>query len=141
MSEHQRRIQCTTQAVAFEQIAKVMTSSGIYVKNLGDIIRKNLADHMKYNLHEGDTFKDLFTHRDALFHAYSKADKALQEKKEKLFKLRDPTKWGGDTNHIQDMMRIKDALLKDRDAAFEYILPKETHELETKRQELCFFSN
>lgn len=133
MSEHQRRIQCTTQAVAFEQIAKVMTSSGIYVKNLGEIIRKNLADHMKYNLHEGDTFRDLFTYRDTLFHAYSKADKTLQEKKEKLFKLRDLTKWGCDANQVQDMMKNREALFKNRESAFELMLPKETQELEIKR--------
>jgi hypothetical protein len=39
------------------------------------------------------------------------------------------------------MLRLKEELLKDRDAAFDYMLPKESQEVEMKKQELCFFSN
>lgn len=117
-----------------------MTSSGVYVKSLGDGFKKSFTDHLKYNLHEADTFKDLFAYRDGLFQSYIRQEKALLEKKKALFRLRDPTKWGGFKDQ-PEMLRLKDELLKDRDCAFDYMLPKETVELETKRQELCFYSN
>lgn len=132
MSEHQKRIQCTSQAQAFEQLSGVISSTGVYVKNVGELMRKGFSDQMKYNLHEGDTFKDLFTHRDTLFQAFNRADKALQEKKEKLFKLRDVTKWGG-FKDMKQMNELKDELLKNREYAFDYMLPKETQEVEAKR--------
>ena len=117
-----------------------MSSTGVYVKNLGEMMKRNFADHMKYNMQEGDSFRDLFQTRDLLFQAYQKVDKALLEKKEKLFKLRDTTKWGGFRDQAE-MLRLKDELLKDRDSAYDYMLPKESQELDAKRQELCFYSN
>jgi hypothetical protein len=84
--------------------------------------------------------RDLFNYRDTLFATYQRAEKNLLEKKEKLFKLRDVTKWGGFKDQAE-MLRLKEELLKDRDAAFDYMLPKETQEVEMKKQELCFFSN
>ena len=38
-------------------------------------------------------------------------------------------------------MRLRDELLKDHQSSLEFMLPKETQEVEQKRQELCFFSN
>lgn len=54
--------------------------------------------------------------------------------------MRDVTKWGGFKDQAE-MVRLRDELLKDREAAFDYMLPKESAELEAKRQEVCFFSN
>lgn len=67
MSDHHKRVQSTSQAAAFEQMAKVITSSGVYVKNLGDVIRKGLADYLKYNMDEADSFRDLFNQRDQMY--------------------------------------------------------------------------
>jgi len=39
------------------------------------------------------------------------------------------------------MMRMKEDLFKDRELAFDYMLPKETQDIEQKRYELNFFSN
>lgn len=103
-------------------------------------MRTGFTDYMKYNLHEGDTFKDLFSQRDQLCGVYNKAEKALKEKKEKLFKLRDVTKWGGFKDNAE-MVRLKDELLKDQEAAFDFMLPKDTQDVEYKRQEACFYSN
>lgn len=103
-------------------------------------MNNGFTNYMKYNLHEGDTYRDLFNQRESFSLAFAKADKALKEKKEKLFKLRDVTKWGGFKDNAE-MVRLKDELLKDQEAAFDYMLPKETLELEQKRQEACFYSN
>jgi hypothetical protein len=50
----------------FENISKVMSSTGVYVKNLGELMNKGFAEHLKYNLHEADTFRDLFAYRENL---------------------------------------------------------------------------
>lgn len=39
------------------------------------------------------------------------------------------------------MIRLREELLKDREAAFDYMMPKETQELDFKKQELCFYTN
>jgi hypothetical protein len=38
-------------------------------------------------------------------------------------------------------MALKDEVLANRDKAFLYMLPKDTRELELKREELSFFTN
>ena len=62
----------------------------------------------------------------------------LIDKKEKLYKAKDPSKWGCD---VPNFDKVKDDLLKNKDKAFCYILPKESKELETKREELGFYTN
>lgn len=64
MCELQKRIQCPSQAQSFEHLARVMTSTGVYIKQLGDMMHKSFAEHLKYNLHEGESFRDLFSTRD-----------------------------------------------------------------------------
>lgn len=66
MAEQQKRINCHSQVQLFENISKVMSSTGVYIQNLGHIMNKGFAEHLKYNLHEADSFRDLFSHRDAL---------------------------------------------------------------------------
>ncbi len=65
-----------------------MSSTGVFIKSLGEIMSRGFADHLKYNLHEAETFRDLFSNRDNLAQTYVKSERALYEKKEKLFKLR-----------------------------------------------------
>jgi hypothetical protein len=62
------------------------------------------------------------------------------DKKEKLFKSKDVYKWGGFKDNIE-LLKLKDDLLKDKDRAFLYMLPRETLEVDRKREELCFFTN
>ncbi|TNV73396.1 hypothetical protein FGO68_gene7261 [Halteria grandinella] len=141
MAEQQKRINCHSQVQVFENISKVMSSTGVFVKNLGEVMNKGFAEHLKYNLHEADTFRDLFSHRENLAQQQAKLERALQDKKEKLLKLRDPTKWGASREDLAEMIRMREDLFKDRELAFDYMLPKETQDIEQKRYELNFFSN
>jgi hypothetical protein len=50
---------------------------------------------MKYHLDEHETFRELYQIRDQMKNYYIKMEKYLMEKKEKLWKGRDPYKWGG----------------------------------------------
>ena len=95
---------------------------------------------MKYHLDEHDTFRELFNMREQAKQQYVKLERSLIDKKEKLFKAKDVYKWGGFEDNIE-LLKLKDDLLKDKDRAFQYMLPKETKEVEMKREELCFYTN
>ena len=69
-----------------------------------------------------------------------KLERSLIDRKEKLWKQRDVYKWGGFEDNIE-LLKLKDELLKDKDRAFQFMLPKETREVELKREELCFYTN
>ena len=55
-----------------------MSSTGVYIKNLGEMIKKSFTEHMKFNLHEGDSFRDMFSNRDQLLQTYQRAEKMLK---------------------------------------------------------------
>jgi hypothetical protein len=66
----------------------------------------------------------------------------LLDKKEKLFKSKDLSKWGAfppENAHLQE--KLKDELLRNKEKAFNYMMPKETNDLDEKREELSFFTN
>jgi hypothetical protein len=95
---------------------------------------------MKYHHDEHESFRELFNIREQSKQAYVRIERALIDKKEKLFKTKDIYKWGGFEDNIE-LLKLKDDLLKDKDRAFQYMLPKETKDVELKREELCFFTN
>lgn len=52
------------------------------------------------------------------------------------------SKWGAfppENAHLQE--KLRDDLLKNKDKAFNYMMPKETNDLDEKREELSFFTN
>jgi len=104
------------------------------------MFKSSFASHLKYNLDEAGSFRDVFSHRDQVYQNYIRSDKALSDKKERLFKLKDTTKWGGFANDVQQV-RFKQELLINKEAAFDFMLPQETADLDFKKQELCFFTN
>jgi len=50
--------------------------------------------HLKYHYLEHESFKDILKVREDLKVSYIKAEKNLMEKKEKLFRSKDFSKWG-----------------------------------------------
>lgn len=47
------------------------------------------------------------------------------DRKERLFKSKDVYKWGGFKDNIE-LLKLKDDLLKDKERAFLYMLPRES---------------
>ena len=72
--------------------------------------------------------------------AFVKIDRSLLEKKEKLFKQKDLYKWGGFQDNLQ-LQKMQDELVQNKEKAFLFMLPKETKEMESKKEELGFFTN
>ena len=49
---------------------------------------------MKYHLMEHDSFREILKNRDEIKNVFIKSEKSLIDKKERLFKARDYSKWG-----------------------------------------------
>ena len=71
---------------------------------------------------------------------FIKQERYLIDRKEKLFKAQDVTRWGFEGAQ-DEMIRRQADLLKDKEKAFKYMLTKETQELEYLREELFYYSN
>ena len=82
---------------------------------------------MKYHLMEHESYRELLKTREEIGNQYKRSEKALNEKKERLYKNKDLTKWGylGE-NGVADIEKIHDKLLSCKQAAFTYMLQHET---------------
>lgn len=65
---------------------------------------------MKYHLDESESFRELYMFRELSKNVYLKQEKYLLERKDKLFRNKDLTKWGG-FNDLQQMELLKNELL------------------------------
>ena len=97
---------------------------------------------MKYHLLEHETYRETLKNREEIKNAYVRQEKALLDKKERLFRGKDLAKWGylgeGGVPHLTSM---HEKLLSCKEAAFTYMLQKETKELELQKEELSFYTN
>ena len=131
----------------FDCLSKVVTGTGNLVYNTGRLVNDYLGeDYMRMHHEEAEAFKELFNLREAVKNSHIKQEKTLLEKKEKLFKVGDLSKWGGGAPHScfkdeKEMSDLSGKLMQNKNLAFTYMLPKETYEWETKREELCFLTN
>jgi hypothetical protein len=85
---------------------------------------------MRMHFEEPEAFRELCTLRNAIHNQFIKMEKTLIDKKEKLFRGGDPSKWGsGNFSCFKDekeMHDLKDKLMTEKQLAFTYMLPKET---------------
>lgn len=93
LAELNRMIKCDRQQELFTWLSKMMTGSGNHVANLGDLIKVYLGSHLKYHMHEHESFRELLQVRDQAKINYIKKEKNLYDKKERLFVKKDFTKW------------------------------------------------
>lgn len=97
---------------------------------------------MKYHLLEHESYRELLKAREEVKNSYLKQEKGLNDKKEKLFRSKDYAKWGyTGEGGIADIEKVQDKLATSKQAAFTYMLQKETKDLETAKEELAFYSN
>jgi len=140
-------IKCAEQAELFNWLSKVVTGTGNFVYSTGQLVNDYLGeDYMRMHHEEADSLKELFTLRENVKNQHIRQEKTLLEKKEKLFKVGDLSKWGGGGSHScfkdeQEMSDLRNKLMQNKNMAYTYMLPKETYEWEIKREELCFLTN
>lgn len=80
-----------------------------------------MGSDLKYHLLEHESFREILKTREDIKNQYLKQEKALQDKKEKLFRNKDFSKWGY-IGELHDLDKITDKLMANKDAAFTYIL-------------------
>ena len=97
---------------------------------------------MKYHFSEHETFREVHAVRDEIKNKFIRHEKALNNKKESLFKNKDLNKWGyegpGGAAVIQKNF---EKLQLNKEAAFTYMLQKDSRDIELEREELAFYSN
>lgn len=93
LSELNRMIKCDRQQELFTWLSKMMTGTGNHIANLGDLVKVYLGSHLKYHMHEHESFRELLAVRETTKKAYIKKEKALIDKKERLFYNKDYKKW------------------------------------------------
>ena len=78
---------------------------------------------MKMHFEEAESFRELFNLREAIRNQYVKQEKALIEKKEKLFKVGDLSKWGGAPGQScfkdeLEMANLRNTLMQNKNLAW-----------------------
>lgn len=101
---------------------------------------------MRMHFEEAESFRELINLRESVKNFNIKQEKSLTDKKDKLFRIGDLSKWGGGPPHScfkdeKEIAELSGKLMNNKNLAFTYMLPKETYEWETKREELCFLTN
>ena len=66
MSELNRMIKCQGQHEVFLWLSRMITGSGNFIAQQGELVKKFLADHMKYHLDESESYKELYTVREKI---------------------------------------------------------------------------
>lgn len=110
-----------------------------FQKDLGLLTEEMNSKWLQYNVKEASSMRVLNKNKEALKSQVAKFSKLLLDKKERLFKQKDVTKWGGEDS-VQ-LERQKEQLLQNKELAFEQMLLLESHALTDKQQELHFYEN
>lgn len=85
--------------------------------------------------HEG--MKEILRQREASKLALQKIQTKVIERKEKLFKQKDVSKW----ELSEENQKLQGELMSNKEKAFDAMLPKETDEVTQAKEQFLFFSN
>jgi hypothetical protein len=72
---------------------------------------------------------------------YSKKEKSLNDKKQKLFEKQDITKFLCEKERLNSLERKSAEILQDAKKAFTFMLPEESDQLRLQREELNYLTN
>lgn len=103
----------------------MMTGTGNHVANLGDLIKVYLGSHLKYHKDEHESYRELLVVREAVKNGYIKKEKALFERKEKMFRNKDFTRWQF-VGSQDELVRRQEQITQNKDVAFRFMLTDET---------------
>lgn len=131
---------CTEQQEVYSWLGKNIGQSASFILQQGELYKQFLGSGLKYQKFEHESYRELLKQRDEFKNSFLKQEKSLSDKKEKLLKSKDLKKWGylGDVN---DIVKLHEKLLANKEAAFTYMLQKDSKDLELNREELSFYSN
>ena len=99
------------------------------------------GSNLKQYMTEHDSMRELFKERELIRAAYIKKEQDLIYKKEKLFKQKNPSKWGCLDVTEDELVQRSEDLFKNKQKAFRFMLTDETQQLGLAREELSFYTN
>lgn len=94
LSELNRMTRCYDQHELYAWLSKIITGSGNFIVQQGELFKSFLGSHLKFHLNEHDSFREILKGRDEIKNSFIKMEKTLNDRKEKLYKNRDVSKWG-----------------------------------------------
>ena len=68
----------------------MLSGTGENIVNTGELIKLYCGSHLKYHLAEQDSLRELLATRDSLAKEYLKKERALYQKKDRLFVAKNP---------------------------------------------------
>ena len=94
LGEVNRMIKCDRLYELYAWLSKMCTGTGNHVANLGDLIKVYLGGHLKYHMSEHESFRELTSIRENVKQKFIKSERNLMDRKERLFRAQDVTRWG-----------------------------------------------
>lgn len=67
-------------------LSKMTTGTGNFIAQQGQLFKDFLGSHMKYHWSEHESFREVHTVRDEVKTRFTRHEKALNNKKESIFK-------------------------------------------------------
>jgi hypothetical protein len=102
-------------------LSKMITGTGNFIAQQGELFKTFLGSHMKYHLLEHESFREILKGREEQKTTFIKHEKSLLDKKERLFKNRDFPKWGYN-GAITDLDKLSEKFSSNKEGAFTYML-------------------
>ena len=81
-------IKCDRMSELYGWLSRMLTGTGQHVTNTSELIKLYCGNHLKYHMQEHEAMRELFKEREAVKYNFTLKERALFEKKEKLFKQR-----------------------------------------------------
>jgi len=102
----------------------------------GELINQNLASWFKYLRQEAKSYEEAHWLREESLARYNSQRIDLNKRKEKLFRRKDVTEWGCPSDQLRSAMDT----LNDAEAAFGYMLPNASKQVNYLGEESAFFT-
>ena len=104
----------------------MVTGTGNHIIWQSELFKSYLGSHLKYHLWEHESLRELHANREVIKTAFIKKEKALYERKDRMFRNKDPMKWGYTQGPMDELMRRQEELVSNKDKAFKFMLSEET---------------
>jgi adenine-specific DNA methylase len=135
-----KKIGVPTQAKLFKQLGEIFLVQSQSLQNTGEMIKIYWKQAMRYYSQEHQPLSDLLEFRESQLKRFKEEEKALNEKKEQLWKTKNVNKWKFTGDKIELIGREKE-LLRDKNIAFAYILTEDSDKLQKQKEILNFYTN
>ena len=120
----------------YRRLSDLIIRHGDHPIRSGELMNQNLAAWFKYMREESKSYQEADWLRAESLSRYNTQRVDLNKRKERLFKRKDVTEWGCPS----DQMRAAMDTLNDAEAAFGYMLPNASKQVNYLGEESAFFT-